>query len=325
MKSVFICGSGRCGTTILKKVLAKHPQIFSFDDEARFLDDPYGILSLFQNLTREWSIWRAEAALREFERLILKRRSPFLAPFHKFLRKFQFLRYLFTIVSPPRYMSLDIYKYSSLVRKHWERLKKDLAVIEYRGCWPGMPGFIFNANMKVSTEISEDIVVQALKRFLNNLMGEIMGLQEAKIWLDDSIFVHLYAKDLVKILPESRFIHIYRDPRDVISSYQGRLWASPHAVEGARIYKTIMDRWQEMKKGLPAHTYLEVKFEELMAAPKEGLKQICRFLDIPWHEAMLEVDLGKSNIGRWKRDLSREDLSHASPYIGNYLEILDYH
>ena len=48
-KVIFIGGSGRSGTNILRKLLSKHSQVASLPFEHRFIIDPDGIIDFFYN------------------------------------------------------------------------------------------------------------------------------------------------------------------------------------------------------------------------------------------------------------------------------------
>lgn len=324
MKIFFIVGTGRCGTTITKRALANHSEVFSFDHEAWFINGPHGVLSLLNSLTTAWSPWQVDTALRDFERLITKKKSKFLSVIFKWLIPLQGNRHLFSIVSPPPYMSVDIRDHSKIVTKHLVALKEDLKVISYNGCWPGMPGLIFNPKITVTTVNDEISVVRALSKFLRGVFKELMAQKRGTVWIDDTVTAHLRALEILKIFPNAKFIYLYRDPRDVIASYMTRLWSPPTSIQSAKLYSAMIDRWNQIKGKLPKEVYLEVCFEELMDNPRIWFKRMCDFMEIPWSEAILSTDLSRSNIGRWKRDLTRDDLNVLEVFAGRYLDMLGY-
>ena len=315
MKTVFICGTGRCGTTITKKVLAQHTHVFAFENEARFIDDPKGVVDLFLKLTTHWAPWYAERALWEFERLMLKKRSAVFTYLYKKLRKYQSNRRAFTLFAPPSYLSLDIHEHRLLVKRAMERLKQDLNLIRYPGCWHGILGGTRNPQIAFTADFNEDRIARALDRFLSTIVGELMSPDGACVWVDDSIYVHLQAPEVRKILPAAKFVHIIRDPRDVIASYQTKIWAPPSTIDGARMYNAIMTRWNQVKKKLPPESYLEVSFEWLMASPRQGFQRLCEFIGIPWDECLLNMDLNHAHVGRWQNDLTPEDLQRIQSLL----------
>jgi hypothetical protein len=99
----------------------------------------------------------------------------------------------------------------------------------------------------------------------------------------------LYCLDLPLIrrfLPETRFIHIIRDGRDVALSLR-RMWFSP----GSAI-ETLAAYWRECVLaarggGLDRSDYLEVRYDTLILNTPEVLRKICRFIDLDYDSSML--------------------------------------
>lgn len=99
----------------------------------------------------------------------------------------------------------------------------------------------------------------------------------------------LYCRELPLIndlLPEARFIHLVRDGRDAAVSLRER-WFSP----GAEI-EVQAAHWRDnvaaaRRDGPRCRHFLEVRFEDLVCEPEAILRQICRFIDLPYHPEML--------------------------------------
>ena len=100
----------------------------------------------------------------------------------------------------------------------------------------------------------------------------------------------LYCLDLPLIrrfLPETRFIHIIRDGRDVALSLR-RMWFSPgNAIE------TLAAYWRECvlaarSGGLGRSDYLEVRYEALILNTPETLRKICTFIELDYDSSMLK-------------------------------------
>src|SRR6185503_15592945 len=76
-----------------------------------------------------------------------------------------------------------------------------------------------------------------------------------------------------RVLPESRFIHIIRDGRDVALSLR-QIWFSP----GPDI-ETQAKYWSDCVRaarsaGLGRNDYFEIRYEELVLNPKATLKKV---------------------------------------------------
>lgn len=154
--------------------------------------------------------------------------------------------------------------------------------------------------------------------------------------------------------PNSRFIHIIRDGRDVACSLRTH---PRYKVEGAQFIKLntwnplpeCIERWRGViKASQPFRSdprYMEVRYEDLTAAPKATLEKVLPFVDEPWDENILSYhevhsasrDVAKfpQNIaatepittratGRWKQDFSEDDKAIFKLMAGDILIELGY-
>ena len=60
--------------------------------------------------------------------------------------------------------------------------------------------------------------IDAVRRFISGMFDLAMNETEKKRWLEKTPTNILYMKELLEIFPEAKFIHIYRDGRDVAAS-----------------------------------------------------------------------------------------------------------
>jgi len=91
---------------------------------------------------------------------------------------------------------------------------------------------------------------------------------------------------LVKMFPDARFIHIRRNPYDVIPSTmslwdivgrQNRLkrkWKPPRLEDIVVVYDRILSKAQKDLESMPAETRYEIRFEDFENKPTEELKKI---------------------------------------------------
>ncbi len=68
MKAIFIGGTGRCGTTILRRSFRLHPDCLTFDTELRILVGPGGLLDLLEAFVSRWDPWVGDDAVQRFAR-----------------------------------------------------------------------------------------------------------------------------------------------------------------------------------------------------------------------------------------------------------------
>jgi len=119
---------------------------------------------------------------------------------------------------------------------------------------------------------------------------------------------HLLA--LAKQFPDARFIQVIRDGRDCAASFHRRWRRQPELT----IYrwKKVVAIGQAQGRRLPEGRYLEMRYEDLTAAPETSLRRVCDFLELSFDDAVLEsaqpymqADKGdsgrglKRNSGKW--------------------------
>ena len=87
-------------------------------------------------------------------------------------------------------------------------------------------------------------------------------------------------------LPESRFIHLIRDGRDVALSWR-KTWFSP-----GQDMKTLASHWKQsvmagLDNGKSRGHYLEIHYEELIQNTAPVLQRICDYISLDFQPAML--------------------------------------
>jgi hypothetical protein len=178
-------------------------------------------------------------------------------------------------------------------------------------------------------------------------------------WGDKTPFYCQYLPVVQNVLPEAHFIHIIRDGRDVAVSGRGLRFTSGD-IEG--IARDWVNHITLARKDARAcHRYLEIRYEDLLLKSTEVLREICEFINLPYESSMARYYLranerlnelrtpyrpkgsmvatresrlhlhrltsrppDSSRIGRWKTELTSEELSTFNGVAGNLLKELGY-
>jgi hypothetical protein len=171
------------------------------------------------------------------------------------------------------------------LRGHGDRLRKRFyrSVTSYPKTGPAWPdfGITEGAFLSALCDISSFTPAEGFRAFYR-LYASRFGKTR---WGDKT---PLYCKeiDLIrKVLPETRFIHIIRDGRDVALSLRQQ-WFSP----GWDI-RTQAAFWQEAviagrRAGVGRPDYLEVRYEDLVLSTRPSLERICEFIELDYDESM---------------------------------------
>lgn len=316
MQPLFIGGTGRCGTTVLKRALALHPRVFALRDEFRVLVDPGGALDLVSALSDRWSPYHADDALRRFRELwrACARSGHPLAVFAQKAEKNLFRR---LGAAPRRYLGLAFGGTFGRheLRRRLDALERELCHHVSRGSWIGTPAALRGRLRDAGPFVRAD-AERKLRGFVLDLISHAAGADRT-CWVEDTPTNLVHADELARLFPGSRIVHIHRDPRDVLASYLGFSWGGDEPVAVARRLAGIYRRWAEVRERVPAGSYFEIALEDLAADPRTHLARICAFAGLDFDPRILEQPFDQVHAGRWKTDLAISTVRAVEEVLGD--------
>jgi len=144
---------------------------------------------------------------------------------------------------------------------------------------------------------------------------------------------------LEQLFPRALYLHVVRDPRDVVSSILPLHFGAHSAAMAALDWNESVAGWWAAERRVPASRRFEVRYEDLVAEPEAVFRAMAGFLGIPprgpierqtlsgdahglarnWpHHARLAEPIDDRSVGRHRRDLSDRDraLVEAICYTG---------
>jgi hypothetical protein len=150
---------------------------------------------------------------------------------------------------------------------------------------------------------------------------------------------------LYQYFPNSKFIHIIRDGRDVAISNRQQVW-------GQSSLSLIIEDWKQVvsctrKVGaVLGDKYLELRFEDLITTPKDTLTRVLDFLNLPFENSVLRKEGGAvdhllpersqsfhtnlskppdtSFVYKWQKELEDTDQVICNIHAGDLLNDLNY-
>ena len=203
------------------------------------------------------------------------------------------------------------------------RLIEQLTEFRFQGSWIGMQRG-GRREMFYSDTTDRTAVASVLSGFLRSVVASVLAASSARFYVEKNTWNVLWFDVIQELLPESRLVHIIRDPRDVVASFTSKSWMPDEPVLAARVYRDLMVRARAVRALVPEASWLDVKLEDLVAAPQSTIERICSFWGIPFHESMLGADLGKSNAGRWRTQLSQAQQLEVERECGELIAELGY-
>jgi hypothetical protein len=118
-----------------------------------------------------------------------------------------------------------------------------------------------------------------------------------KMWLEKTTSSDIYINEIFKMYPNSKFIHILRDPRDswaVIKNGWDKHYKTQYdSIE--RLFRSVIDRNyldQRMAIENPQiygkNKYMVLKYEDLVMEPESTIKDVCSFIGMDYNLVNIE-------------------------------------
>lgn len=154
-----------------------------------------------------------------------------------------------------------------------------------------------------------------------------------------------YVEVLAEVFPESLFVHIIRDGRNVACSYLDAEWGPGSVEEAAQMWAYRVGAGRAGGSRLGPGRYMEVRYEDLVERTDAELRRVCDFIDLGFHPQMERYferadDLLKGehrphrhqgltrpptkNVRDWRVELSGDDVRAYEQIAGPLLSELGY-
>ena len=322
-KIIFIGGTGRCGTNIVKDILAIHPDAASLPFEYRFIIDPDGLIDFYNSLTTIWSPYIVDRKLKRLECFLnTLGREPLN---HRLLGSLiQWWDPSGKILSPRTYHGWELNHHLPNFGGHVKDLMSKLIELSFRAYWVGTESYhlfpkIYHAAPKPKEELA-----QILGDFIRNVINDLMKKNGKKFFVEDNTWNIFFAREILELVPDVKIVHVYRDPRDVVASLSQQHWGPTDKVQGARLYKSMMNYWFKIRSSLPIESFYEIKLEDLVSHTEKELTKICSFAGISFKRVMLQTDLSRSHSGRWRQEYSEEEKEKVHSILAYIIKELGY-
>ncbi|NQV53853.1 MAG: sulfotransferase [Flavobacteriales bacterium] len=321
--TLFITGTGRSGTNILKKIMSRHSAIASLPFEYRFIIDPDGVIDFYRSYPALWSPYRADKQIKRLENF-LRSLSVVDASKAANTETAKTKDPTGLAYTPPPYAGWELSKWIPGYANLIDAFINDIRLFSYSGVWPGSKENVEQNEMYFAPPMNASSLQPVVAQFIQACTDAIRKEQGKHIFQEDNTHNLLVAHDLLSLVPSGKMLHIVRDPRDVISSLQTQRWAPTHLDHLLPWYAGVMDTWREQRSSIDPDRYLEIRFEDLVQDPQGVLTKVCAFVGITLEADMLEIDLSAHHIGRYKDSFNGEEISRLNTALRSYMAEYDY-
>ncbi|MEC8878437.1 MAG: sulfotransferase, partial [Candidatus Thermoplasmatota archaeon] len=189
--------------------------------------------------------------------------------------------------------------------------------------WPGTASYTVAPEVAFAPPLAPNELRELLGNYLTTLFEELLRSTNHRVLFLDETWALLFMRELHELLPRARFIHMLRDPRDVIASFSQQRWCPRDLVEATRFYLELIDRTLAQRQELGAR-YYEARLETLVADPRKTITNICEFLGLAFTEELLDVDLSRPHTGRWRSEFNTHEQQTINALVKEKLLQLGY-
>lgn len=142
-------------------------------------------------------------------------------------------------------------------------------------------------------------------------------------WGDKRPNYRNYIWVIQRMFPDAQFIHLVRDGRDCVASMAALKDWRDSTYPRLRAWMETIEHGEHAKRELPADTFYELRYEELVTEPKDQLTSLCEYLGEPFDEAMLSPYTVADVIPERKtwHSMTRQEISSSS--VGKFAERLE--
>jgi hypothetical protein len=183
--------------------------------------------------------------------------------------------------------------------------------------WPdmGLDRGAFEEAIRCDVRSSRDIYLWVLGH-----IAEKRGNRKPRVG-EKTTYYALHGARINELFPKAQFIHVYRDPRDVVASYLEQYWGSRGTVLGcAKMIRHTYRHAERLADEVGPKRFCTLKYESLVEAPERELTRLCEFLGEDYDPAMLRyrdrAESGYLEVEEGWKGMTREPLTPSR--IGRY-------
>lgn len=149
---------------------------------------------------------------------------------------------------------------------------------------------------------------------------------------------------LLRLFPDAQLVHLIRDGRDCVASLKTMPWFGRDINAAICTWKEAIRNCRRAARTLPADTYFELRYEELVADPARHLAALCDYLGEEYDPAMCEPQkvaglaipkrkvwhddthdaVTSARSGSWQQRLEPWEISLCEATMGRQLRSLGY-
>lgn len=319
---VFIGGVGRSGTSVTREILGLHPNVAVLPFEYRFIIDPDGIIDFLYGHQGMWSPYLFDSKLKRLEALLnklaKKKSSEVLIS-----RVFKYIPFLGKRLTKAQYLNWELDEHLPEFSDAAVELIDQLSSFAFRGHWVGTPSYELDPKINY-VEPDNEKLLKACQGFCHKVLNNWLARNNKSMIVEDNTWNLLYAEKLSLLFPGAKFIHVQRDPRDVVLSFIEQTWMPHDLQQASKVCSDLYKQIRERVSYLDEQRLLSISLESLVYHYSQTVETLAEFCGLDSDENLFKKDMRPDVVGRWKKGFSTSQQAFLSEDLATLLTDLGY-
>ena len=276
---IFSGGTGRSGTTVVGKLLSRHPRIRGGKPyEIRFINDRFGLLDLCYGVEKFEAPWKRSASSLYINTISPRKRALFFRGFETRMRG-----------------------------KWWERKNR---IDNASGLFRSLTIEDREELLATFKRQFPDDHIGASRNFLYRYLELQKHNKGEPLWIDTTPLNISVADRIHSLFPEAKFIHMRRDGRDTVASVLKENWGPKNSIAALKWWERRMEISLQALAAVPKNQVLELDLEALVVTDREASYQrLFDFLGVEDSEETREyfekeMPSDRVRIGKYRNEIS---------------------
>lgn len=174
----------------------------------------------------------------------------------------------------------------------------------------------------VVAELLSELKAPSYRELFSTILGRYAREVGKPRWGEKTPHNLYYVAEILEDFPTARILHLNRDGRDVAVEQLRSAFGPTNIASAAKVWKQSHQGAETARALCPAHQWLEVRYEELVAEPEASIQRVLNFLGESFEAEVLNFHQGE--IAQ-RRALTRDHQQLGEPITNRSVGLYHRH